>query len=217
MPASMPAYNRHTVTPTIYISSTSNTLGTGYWAQSYVGSSTTLWEGSTTSYNIGSKLDPHDLYVQTYERVTPVNRLMDVVTPEEQAARDKLAEERRIRDAAYIAEKKRLAAIEAEKKEAAKKRSLELLFSHLTTKEAETFKEHGFFEVIGGETGTVYRIRNDPSLVANIDVMNGPVRTHRLCAHADRWTIPIGDQLLSQKVMLEVQEREFLRIANYHG
>lgn len=101
------------------------------------------------------------------------------------------------------------------RREVATDRARELLLEHLTLQQRETFVENGWFVVEGGRTKTKYRIRGG-TLVANIDVLDKRDRsTHRLCGHAQSH-IPMGDQLLSQKIMLELAEDEFLRLANRH-
>jgi len=99
---------------------------------------------------------------------------------------------------------------------AASDRAGELLLNHLTPQQRETYAKNGWFIVEGGKTKTKYRIRGG-TLVANIDVLDRRDRsTHRLCGHAQSH-IPMGDQLLAQKIMLELAEDEFLRLANRHA
>lgn len=104
-------------------------------------------------------------------------------------------------------------------RDAAKLRARELLFEHMTSQQRETFDANGWFVVEGGKSKTRYRIRADESLVGNVDVLqlNGNGISHRLCAHVRHGTVPFGDQLLAQKVMLELAEDDFLRVANRHA
>jgi len=98
------------------------------------------------------------------------------------------------------------------------KRALELLEANLSPKQKKSFKEQKFFVVKGGKTQQKYRIRDAGHLVANVDVLDDCSRvTHRLCAHPDSRNVPLGDCLLAQKLMLEFDEDEFLRIANRHA
>lgn len=100
-------------------------------------------------------------------------------------------------------------------REAARNRAQEFLLQHLTQEQQATLKKNGWFIVQGGRTKTKYRIRNN-SIAGNIDVFDSKDKvTHRLCGHASH-VIPIGDQLLAQKMMLESSEDDFLRIANRH-
>jgi len=103
-----------------------------------------------------------------------------------------------------------------QRRAAATDRARELLLEHLTPQQRETYVKNGWFVVEGGRTKTKYRIRGG-TLVANIDVLDKRDRSmHRLCGHAQSH-IPMGDQLLSQKIMLELAEDDFLRIANRHA
>ena len=96
----------------------------------------------------------------------------------------------------------------------ARDRATDLLMSKLTHEQRESFNAHGFFIVQGGLTGMRYRVRNDPSLIANIDVMDGAHPHYRLCAHPPKFDVPLGDHLLAQKLMLQFDEESFLRVAN---
>jgi len=99
----------------------------------------------------------------------------------------------------------------------AKQRARELLLEHLTPEQRTMFELQGWFIVWGGRTKTKYRIRgNRESVVGNVDVMSDDRVTHRLCGHCAPDQVPFGDQLLAQKLMIELDEHEFLRIANRH-
>lgn len=99
----------------------------------------------------------------------------------------------------------------------AKKRALDLLLENLTPEQQKTFEEKKWFVVEGGKSKTQYRIRAKDDLVANIDVIDGERTKHRLCGHCNASKVPLGDQLLAQKVMLEFAEDDFLRVANRHA
>ena len=117
-------------------------------------------------------------------------------------------------------EQNQRAAEEKERRTAARQRARELLFEHLTPAQRETFDANGWFIVEGGRSKTRYRIRAQENMVANVDVLS-PVdqrhTTHRLCAHVQLGTVPLGDQLLAQKIMIELAEDDFLRTANRHA
>lgn len=106
---------------------------------------------------------------------------------------------------------------------AARDRANELLLEHLTPAQRQTFAKNQWFVVEGGMSKTRYRIRAKGSLVANIDVMaaighEGESKVvHRLCGHCDPRAMPLADHLLAQKLMLEFDEEEFLKIANRHA
>lgn len=87
-----------------------------------------------------------------------------------------------------------------------------LLLSCLNKKQRKQYKESMCFVVVGEATGTMYRI-NDYKQI-NIDILdkNGKKTGKRLCAVPNEF-IPIEDQMLAQKLMLETDEMEFLSIA----
>ncbi len=100
-------------------------------------------------------------------------------------------------------------------------RSRELLLSHLSEEQRLTFERNGWFVVEGGNSKQRYRIRSAVHLVGNVDVLEndllGTRVLYRLCAHCAHGTVPLFDQLLAQKVTLELDEASFLRVANRHG
>lgn len=100
-----------------------------------------------------------------------------------------------------------------------KERAQQLLLRHLTEEQRESFLAYKFF-VVKGRSGERYRIEDRGHMVANIAVLTRHVGLeavkHRLCGHCDR-SIPLADQLLAQKLMIEGAEDEFLRIANRHA
>lgn len=122
--------------------------------------------------------------------------------------------------------------VESHKLEA-RQRAKELLLEHLTEAQRETFTKNNWFVVEGGKTKTRYKIHAEPHMIGNIEVLetvftidkkrkgdgvdkNERVK-HRLCGHCDLAKIPLGDQLLAQKMMLEFAEDDFLAIANRHA
>ena len=117
----------------------------------------------------------------------------------------------------YGAQRERQAETVRAHAKAAKARAQTLLMSHLTQEQQQTLKKNGWFVVEGGKSKQRYRIRSEDHLVANIDVMEGKRVKHRLCAHCDLKAVPLGDQLLAQKTMLELAEDDFLRVANRHA
>lgn len=103
-------------------------------------------------------------------------------------------------------------------------RALALLEEHLTPAQRKTMKENQWFIVEGGKTKKKYRINGKGTLVANIDVLvpglvedNKEAKaSHRICCHSPLNAAPYGDQLLAQKLMLELDEDTFIRLANVH-
>lgn len=121
-------------------------------------------------------------------------------------------------------ERQRLIAEQAERQReerqlrtVAAERAKQLLRENLTSQQLETFDRNGWFVVEGGRTKQKYRIRSG-TVVANVDVIGKDERTmHRLCGHVPVGRVPPGDQMLAQKIMIELAEDDFLRVANRHG
>lgn len=99
----------------------------------------------------------------------------------------------------------------------AETRARDLLLQHLSPEQRSTFKRHKWFVVEGGRTGKRYRVRDLGHLRGNVDVLDGERVDHRLCGHADQNVVPLEDNLLAQKLMLEADEDEFLALANRHA
>lgn len=94
----------------------------------------------------------------------------------------------------------------------ATRRARQLLQANLNKDQRKQFKKHGWFFVDGNKSR--YRVKK--GRVANVEVLeaNNTVK-HRLCAHPGA-SVPDFDTMLAQKLMLENQEDEFLRLANIH-
>jgi hypothetical protein len=68
-----------------------------------------------------------------------------------------------------------------------------------------------FFDVVGGDTGSHYRIHFDDRM--NVEQIDASGKTIvRLC-FVPKGHLPIGDTILSQKFALELFETEALRVA----
>ena len=90
--------------------------------------------------------------------------------------------------------------------------SLQLLVCNLSPAQRQQFERHRFFEVIGGDTGTRYRISVGRTLnVAQLNASGGCVRFLCFQPHGQ---LPVGDVMLAQKIALELFESEALRVAN---
>lgn len=100
----------------------------------------------------------------------------------------------------------------------AQARSKELLLSHLTPAQRDTFEKNQWFVVEGGRSRQLYRIRST-GISGNIDVLEGrPGKvTHRLCCHLRDVSVPLFDHILAQKIWIEADEDQFLRTANRHA
>jgi hypothetical protein len=129
-------------------------------------------------------------------------------TPEqlvERRAREELARQKRERE-------------EAERKvfiDTAKSRARRLLFSMLNPQQQKQLDEKNYFDLtVHSQDGSqrVYRIEHGyAGNVKLLDANGQPVR--RYCIHADS-RLPYEDQMLAQKLLLESNEQDFLRIAN---
>ena len=114
------------------------------------------------------------------------------------------------RRAAYAAEQARLAAEQKRKKDEAIQRANDLLMMHLDEKQRRDWRLRQQFYV-RSQSGKRFRIRNLGSM--NIDEMDEGDRVranHCIVAPG----VPLPDQLLAQKLMLEHNEAEFMRVAN---
>jgi hypothetical protein len=120
---------------------------------------------------------------------------------EEQAERERL---RRIE-----AEKEAAAAREAEKR--ADQRAKKLLLQCLTLEQKRDYARNKRFRV-RSPSGTLYELRHGwAGNVEELNAENKPVR--RFCIHPDR-TVPVADNLLAQKLLIECDEGRFRKTAN---
>jgi hypothetical protein len=97
----------------------------------------------------------------------------------------------------------------------AKEKALKLLKDNLTKEQLACYEKNQYFEVIGGKSGTRYRIKHGRQM--NIEVLDKTGnKTHGLCF------LPVGglvegDCMLAQKNALELFEEEALKVANVIG
>lgn len=103
-------------------------------------------------------------------------------------------------------------------REAAAARARDLLLQNLSEEQRRTFIANKWFVVKGGRSGLSYRIRDKGDLVANVEALDSRGNVvARLCAHGrSDLHLPIADHFLTQKIMLECAEDDFLRVANRH-
>ena len=108
--------------------------------------------------------------------------------------------------------RQRLVALKLAAQRFGSERSRELLLSCLSpAQRAEFERSLGF--TVRGQSGRCYRIAYGTA--ANIEVLGGRGEPeYRLCAAPDH--LPTLAVMLSQKLMLESRETEFLRIAARH-
>ena len=93
-------------------------------------------------------------------------------------------------------------------------RSKEWLLEHLTDEQRADFESKKYFVVKGQKSGNSYRINTIASQM-NIRLMpqDGAHGGRNLCVVSKDKNIPILDQVLMQKLMIETKEDEFLELA----
>lgn len=94
----------------------------------------------------------------------------------------------------------------------ARERALALLKEWLSPQQRKQFEEHQWFEVIGGSTGQRYRIY----AMRTNNVIEFDEDGHRVAVlcFGPVGDLALGDHLLAQKIALETNESEALRVAN---
>ena len=117
----------------------------------------------------------------------------------------------RIESAESIREREAADRTWRESQEAARAKAEALLRATLDKKQNEDLDQKGWF-LVDGKSGKRYRIERGRS--GNVRLLNsdGSVRS-RHCAHP-QICCPDADTMLTQKLMLETDDQEFLRIAN---
>jgi hypothetical protein len=122
-------------------------------------------------------------------------------------------------EAAQAELRRQAAAIEAAKVKAftdtAKARARKLLLSMLNVDQQKELEEKNHFHLtVHDRSGSMRVYRIEHGYAGNVKLLGvdgQPVK--RYCIHADS-RLPFEDQMLAQKLMLEANEAEFLRIAN---
>ena len=94
----------------------------------------------------------------------------------------------------------------------ARRRARRLLVANLNPEQRRELKRKGHFHVAGSK-GNIYRIAS--SLPFNVRLA-GEARRSRIffCLEAEDPDLPMEDVMLAQKLLLETDEGEFLRLAN---
>jgi hypothetical protein len=91
-------------------------------------------------------------------------------------------------------------------------RGFQLLTLNLPPAQREQYSRHGYFDVIGGDTGKRYRIRH--GCLMNVEQLDQNGRRVQLLCFTPRGRLPIGDIMLAQKLALELFENDVLTVAN---
>jgi hypothetical protein len=93
-----------------------------------------------------------------------------------------------------------------------KKRAKKLLLHHLDPRQRKQLRRKGHFDV-SGSRGNAYRISS--SFPFNVRLAGDAKRSRIFfCTEAEDFAIPKWDVMLGQKLMIEADEGEFLKIAN---
>ena len=192
--------------------STDTTSATDIWID---------WNGTTSATTSATTNTSNNTIWMSWtststEIITSATDTTHVATSQESLERGRVAEHARCQAKAdaKVAEEDRIAA---------RKRAMKLLLSNLTKKQKEQFAKHKFFVIEGGKSKRKYRIRGNPENasipMANIDVLhhdNDNNVDHKICFHLS-YGIPLGDQLLAQKLMLENDEDRAIEVSNRHA
>ena len=91
-------------------------------------------------------------------------------------------------------------------------RAIQLLKENLTAAQREQYESRRYIEVTGGATGRRYRIHQ--GLQLNVEELNAAGRRVRLLCFMPEGRLPVGDNMLAQKIALELFELEALKIAH---
>jgi hypothetical protein len=91
-------------------------------------------------------------------------------------------------------------------------RGVELLLANLTPKQRRQYRRERHFDVIGGQSGTRYRLWH--CFQQNVEELDAKGRRRGLWCFHPRETLVLGDVLLAQKTALELFEGEALKIAH---
>ena len=91
-------------------------------------------------------------------------------------------------------------------------RGLRLLQENLSPAQREQHGRFGYFDVVGGNTGKRYRIKDGFQL--NVALLDNRGRTKAVLCFAPEGNLPAGDVMLAQKLALELFEIDTLKIAN---
>jgi hypothetical protein len=91
-------------------------------------------------------------------------------------------------------------------------RGIQLLEENLSSAQRHQYKKCGYFDVIGGETGSRYRIRYGSEM--NVQLLDGKGRPSCWLCFMPKGKLVVGDIMLAQKLALELFESQTLKVAN---
>ena len=97
----------------------------------------------------------------------------------------------------------------------AKEKSEKLLKEWLSPAEYESLKNKGEIELPSKfEEDVIFIVKKDPNTM--VDVKKKGQYSHKLCAVAEDFDYPVGDQLLSKIALLKTNEKQFKEVAIKH-
>jgi hypothetical protein len=91
-------------------------------------------------------------------------------------------------------------------------RAYTLLKRWLSPEQIAQLERHGYFEVRGSHSGTCYRVHRERNM--NIDQLDGEGSRVAVWCFGPMGNLPLGDNLLAQKIALETDEQAALAVAN---
>jgi hypothetical protein len=95
---------------------------------------------------------------------------------------------------------------------AAHAHAMRLLMDNLSPAQRDQFASFNYFDVIGGDTGTRYRIHFGNLM--NVEALDERGRRKRMLCFMPEGRLPVGDTMLAQKIALELFENEAVQVAN---
>jgi hypothetical protein len=90
-------------------------------------------------------------------------------------------------------------------------RGLRLLKDWLSLAQLESYETHGYFDVIGSDSGTIYRIHH--GVQANVEQLDTFGQTVCAWCFVPEGNLVPGDVMLAQKIALEADERAAIDVA----
>jgi hypothetical protein len=123
-----------------------------------------------------------------------------------------IIQERMEAENARLEQFRREGAEAAERARLSTEKAKQILLEHLTPAQREMVEKNGWFVIEGGKSGKRYRIKAN-AIAGNVEEMDGDKAIARYCCHLPH-QYPKSDHHLTQKLMLEWNEEEFLRVAN---
>ena len=94
----------------------------------------------------------------------------------------------------------------------AEQRAAQLLKQNLSSLQREQYERARFFDVIGGSSGTRYRIRHGYQM--NVEQLDGKGKCARVLCFIPEGHLAVADIMLAQKLALELFENDALLVAN---